>query len=259
MPAFIYLLRCPITEEVRYVGKAVDPKRRFRAHICAARAGEDHHNARWIRTLLRRGLMPVLDASFVVPNGEDWRDHERRLIAELRDQGCRLTNLTSGGDGTPELSPESIARRRASRRATMKESGAQERLNRAIREAHARPEVRAKMVAAGTEVGSRPEVKALKAEFSRGMWQDEVTRGRILQGLLQPQTKAKQSARRKEYWADPERSAKLREIHQSAETRAKKAKAARNRATPEYRAMMAERTRLSWAKRRARKSEAEAA
>lgn len=269
MKIFIYGLVCPVSGVVRYVGKSTNPEKRLRGHLCAARCGAyNHHTARWLRSLGEQE--PAIVILHEVCEGERWQDVERAFIATAADRGWKLTNSTAGGEGLDYLNPEDEARYRENlsrgmaaysrtqkgRARLMKmvsaalEPEALERRNRAIRSAYQRPDVFARHSAASKEVNARPEVKASRSESGKAMWLDPDKRRRILDAYASPETKAKQSARKRASWADPVTGAKMRAIHSSEETRRKKSEAAHRRATPEYRAMMAEKTRLSWERRR---------
>ncbi len=97
MDVFIYSLTDPKTKEIRYVGKAVDCRRRFDSHLTDNRSSSHKHN--WIKSLLSAGLKPELEVLEVIYNSDDrdWQDAERWWISYLRFIGCRLTNLDSGG------------------------------------------------------------------------------------------------------------------------------------------------------------------
>lgn len=110
MPWFIYILVDPSSQEVRYVGVTTDPETRYVLHLTQKTRT---HKFYWIQSVLRTGNKPLL---FVIERVEnDWQEAERRWIAHYRSIGCRLTNLTNGGDGIPgyRFSEESKARMRA--------------------------------------------------------------------------------------------------------------------------------------------------
>lgn len=92
--ASIYGLNCPKTGALRYIGKAADPQARYKGHLREARRRTPLYD--WIAKLRSEGLLPVL----VILEAEvkDWREAERRLIAEARARGDRLLNLADGGD-----------------------------------------------------------------------------------------------------------------------------------------------------------------
>jgi hypothetical protein len=117
-----------------------------------------------------------------------------------------------------------------------------------VSEALKRPEYRKKMRGINSEINSRPEVKAKKSAKSKSMWEGK--RGELLSAFSSEECKRKQSESKKAAWADPVVGTKLREIHASEEVRRKKSEAAKRRATPEYRAMMAEKRRAAWQRHR---------
>lgn len=103
--ASIYGLTCPETGALRYVGKARDPNARFKGHMRETRLTTPVYA--WIAKLRRQGLAPVLAILEEAP--DDWREAERRLIAEARARGDRLLNVADGGD-EPHCPKETIAR-----------------------------------------------------------------------------------------------------------------------------------------------------
>jgi len=110
----IYAL-CDPDGDTRYIGKADNPKKRLKAHHQPYQLRARTHKNSWIKHLLARGELPVMRILEEVPV-EEWRDKERAWIARALAAGCDLVNGTSGGDGYPELSPESRARQAASLR-----------------------------------------------------------------------------------------------------------------------------------------------
>lgn len=91
-------MRCPKTNEVRYVGKANKPKERFRAHLWGGKRTQSSYKRNWIDSLKREGLKPVLEVIKEVPI-EEWKNWEKYYVTYYRDKGCNLTNITDGGDG----------------------------------------------------------------------------------------------------------------------------------------------------------------
>lgn len=95
----IYVLRDPVTGDVRYVGRANDSKQRFFVHLSRAKPdGRMNRCATWIRSLVRRGLRPALEVIETTP-GSQWSEREQFWIAEFLRQGAKLTNENSGGYG----------------------------------------------------------------------------------------------------------------------------------------------------------------
>jgi hypothetical protein len=95
MEHYVYFLRCPQTHEVRYVGLSNCPERRFVEHLMGFCGPKTH---RWISSLLRRGLEPVMDVQYMAPSRDRAALAEAMYIAAFRRLGAHLTNLTDGGE-----------------------------------------------------------------------------------------------------------------------------------------------------------------
>lgn len=268
MTVYIYGLLCPLSGDIRYIGKSINPKSRLRAHVNAAlNKAYDHHTSRWIRHLAKLNHHPELVILDVVADGEDWRNVEREWIASAITSGWRITNTTAGGEGLDYIDQDARAKYRANHRKAMErhwysEAGKvqmekmRSRLtpdviaarSEAVSRSLKSEQYREKMRPINSEINSRPEVKAKKSSKSKAMWEDK--RGKLLSAFASEECKRKQSESKKAAWADPVVGAKLREIHASEEVRRKKSEAAKRRATPEYRAMMAEKRRAAWQRHR---------
>jgi predicted XRE-type DNA-binding protein len=60
--SYIYVLRCPITLKVRYVGKANDPHYRFKCHLWAESRNKDKKKLySWFNDLKAQGQIPILE------------------------------------------------------------------------------------------------------------------------------------------------------------------------------------------------------
>lgn len=116
-PIFIYLLRQPSDNAIRYVGQSVYPDKRLWAHIAEARSGARSHRSNWIRKLLAAGEQPILEI-IEEATVETWIEREQFWIAFYRAAGCRLVNATDGGEGTlgHKLSDEARAKMSAVRK-----------------------------------------------------------------------------------------------------------------------------------------------
>jgi len=108
MDWIIYMLKCPRTQQVRYVGFTTTTARaRLLKHVNDAIGGpQKTYRQRWIFSLVSIGLMPIIE-TIETGSGPGWGDAERRWIAHYRSQGARLVNATDGGEGlfgwgTPE-------------------------------------------------------------------------------------------------------------------------------------------------------------
>ena len=96
MTTNIYTLTDPITNEIRYVGKANNVSKRYYKH-CRLTDKNTHKN-NWINKLLKKNLKPIVDIIDVVPINE-WVFWETYWISQIRAWGFDLTNSTDGGDG----------------------------------------------------------------------------------------------------------------------------------------------------------------
>lgn len=106
--AFIYGLVDPRTNEIRYIGKTQQsPNTRLRAHMLDR---SNCHRVHWLQELAALGLEPNVVLFEAVEGAWPWQESERYWIAHGRKVGWRLTNNTSGGDGVPDLPPESRER-----------------------------------------------------------------------------------------------------------------------------------------------------
>lgn len=94
---FIYILKDPITLEIKYVGKSDNPNLRLIEHIRKSKYKQTYKN-NWINSLLNVGLKPLLE---IVEEAQisKWGDYEKKWITHYKNIGCKLTNLTDGGDG----------------------------------------------------------------------------------------------------------------------------------------------------------------
>lgn len=108
---YIYVLRHPETNEVRYVGKTVDLKDRMKGHKQLGRTRCDN----WKRALAAFGLLPTFEVVETVQPGKNWKERECYWIKHYREAGADLTNLTDGGEGHlgQVKSPETLAKMRA--------------------------------------------------------------------------------------------------------------------------------------------------
>lgn len=94
-----YVLICPITGEVRYVGKSdrhLDLRQREHVYDVRSKAGR---KVDWIRWLLVQGLEPIIEHDEDIPDGVDWEVREQERIDYYISIGCDLLNETLGGKG----------------------------------------------------------------------------------------------------------------------------------------------------------------
>lgn len=237
----IYALVCPLTEQVRYIGKTkISIEHRLDGHIKKAVSGEaKHYTANWIRKLHAQGLTPSAVEIFRVPEGESWQHHEMRLIREYREAGHPLTNSTGGGDGFHDVSDEVKVKRLASWRATFSKPGTRQRFSEAQKRSKDRPEVRRKMSASVKKAWQSEETKD---RMMRGMRTDEGRANRSMATLRRyqiPGQREAQSEKSRAWAATPEgRAAILKASAIGVASEKRKAAVRIATRTPDYREKM---------------------
>lgn len=94
--AFIYSLIDPITNEIKYIGKADKPFKRYKSHIRIKNTKK--RKDAWIKSLLDQGLKPKVEIIDEIPETE-WKFWEKYWISQFLTWGFNLYNLTEGGEG----------------------------------------------------------------------------------------------------------------------------------------------------------------
>jgi hypothetical protein len=241
MSVFIYGLRCPLTNAIRYIGKSINPEKRRAGHVSAASGARyDHHTARWLRKILKLDMLPEIVVLEEVPVGTGWQSVEKRWIAYGRQQGWPLTNSTSGGEGLDYIDPEAEAAYRKNLSRAMKDLwNLPERREEASRRsfkawadpditkrrianmvaAQSRPDVRARWIAAMAEINARPEMKALRSAQMKAQWQTEEYRTARMAELQGEAFRAGQAERLEKRWKDPNAREKMQDARWSEDKR----------------------------------------
>ncbi len=102
----IYALCDPITEEIRYIGKANHPEKRLKGHMRETRRRSPLYD--WMGKLQGEGKVPKMIILEVCDETE-WELIERKRIFENRLLGTRLLNLADGGD-QPKTTREQLSK-----------------------------------------------------------------------------------------------------------------------------------------------------
>lgn len=92
----IYKLLCPITKEIRYVGKTIKSlEKRLEDHLYARNKS---HKTSWIKSVIVQGHLPIIE---LIEECEDsiWQEREMYWIDYYKSIGCNLCNHTKGGEG----------------------------------------------------------------------------------------------------------------------------------------------------------------
>jgi len=109
---YIYALICPLTEQIRYVGKTVDIKNRIRYHFNPNHTDHNTHKKNWINKLKNQNLKPevlILDTIECLNN--EWEIYEKYWISQCKSWGFNLLNYSQGGDNPPIKTSWSIENR----------------------------------------------------------------------------------------------------------------------------------------------------
>lgn len=138
----IYSLYDPITNRIRYIGKAVDPVRRYSQH-CKEKPRKSTHKSNWISGLLSKNQLPLLHVLQWVPEA-DWKWKEMWWIDYYRHIGEPLTNLTDGGEGTTghKHTPETLAKLSLINKERMSSEERRVNMSERCKQAFSSPEVR---------------------------------------------------------------------------------------------------------------------
>lgn len=92
---YVYVLKHPITQEIRYVGLTNNPKRRFYAHYSTKKKT---HTSNWVFSLRKENLKPIMEIVFETFSEEICKQKEIELIEFYSKNGAKLTNISCGGE-----------------------------------------------------------------------------------------------------------------------------------------------------------------
>ena len=210
MRSIIYLLRCPVSGTVRYVGRTNNIPRRLAKHVHESIS--ESYKDRWIRSLLAAGLRPEVSCLSTVPQNGNWQDFERFFIAAARHFGFDLTNTTAGGEGSINMTDEGRARQSVSSRRVWADAEARVRQSIALKRAYSNPDALARKIEAMKLATSTPEARAIKSAASK-LWHSnrsakESWSETIKRGWEDPAARARASLASKKAWQDPAKKAK---------------------------------------------------
>jgi len=94
---FIYTLSCPISNDIRYVGKTNNLKIRLNQHLKESKKNKTHKD-KWISKLISLYQEPIIEILDEV-NENEWQYWEMFYISLLKSWNFKLINHTIGGDG----------------------------------------------------------------------------------------------------------------------------------------------------------------
>lgn len=277
----IYALVCPVSNEVRYIGKTSQTlKARLAAHCSDAKRSDNSHKCRWIRKLSRKSLRPTIWLLEEVPKGIGWQDRERAWISKAFEYRIRLTNQTLGGDGVDYVDPirkeenskrmSALAKRNAINNPWIIEAmregnkrswqtNREERIK-AVKDSYT-DEVKAKLAKSMEKARATPEFKQAKSNGAKRSWENN--REKLLASFNTEECKLRKSESAKRKWQDPDKRQRMM-IRWTPEAKAKQADEIRSRhakiqaaMTPEVRAKQGAKMKEYWARKRAEKNESQ--
>jgi len=94
---FIYMLLCPLDGQVKYIGKANNPKRRAADHMFDIR-GMTPEKLEWIGLLRKNKTKPILEILDEV-DIDMWKWWENFYIQYFKWLGIKLINTNRAGNG----------------------------------------------------------------------------------------------------------------------------------------------------------------
>jgi len=95
----IYGLVDPNTNEIRYIGKAINLKNRVINHLKPSRLITKTHKNNWLNFLIKDDKKPFIIVLEKNLDESVLNDFEMKWIKYYKKIGCNLTNGTNGGDG----------------------------------------------------------------------------------------------------------------------------------------------------------------
>jgi hypothetical protein len=95
---YIYALSDPDTNNIRYIGKSDNPRKRYQNHLVPSREA-NYHKEVWVKSLRKKDRKPIMSIVCSVDRNE-WEDAEKYFIWLFRELGFDLTNSSEGGQGT---------------------------------------------------------------------------------------------------------------------------------------------------------------
>jgi len=91
---FIYVLKDPVTLEVRYVGKSNEPNKRLKSHL-SKNKDIGTHKRNWLNTLEDKPILEIIEKV----DKKNWAEREKFYINYYLSCGCKLVNWADGGQG----------------------------------------------------------------------------------------------------------------------------------------------------------------
>jgi hypothetical protein len=207
----IYRLVDPLTDKVRYVGATSRTvELRLEDHLHNARGKERRHVCNWVRSLLQKGALPRAELIEKAPY-EQWAKREAYWVSFYRACGFDLTNLTGGGEGMHNPTPELREKISAATKRGMNNDEVRQKLSLAAKKQKREPmseETRKKLSAALTGKVFTPE-RCRNISIGRsGIPHTEETKQKIRATMNTPEAK--------EFFGNFRKGTKLTDEHKNA-------------------------------------------
>jgi hypothetical protein len=199
--------------EVRYVGMTTRGMKRPMSHLRNS-LGEDTHKARWIRSLVARGLEYEISVLEEVEDADLLPILESQWIECFRSVGARLTNETDGGDGV--LNPGRETREKIKRSLDARKEEIGEATRKRWSDPEYRKRVSASIRASWTREGAKEDqrIKLLKCYKDPGLhkkisdsakksWENKEVRENRITGMAGSQDREQGRIRTSKRWKDP--------------------------------------------------------
>lgn len=94
----IYGLIDPFTNQLRYVGKSANLKRRSKEYT-RYKKNPTRHVEKWVNSLISKGVVPEVEVLEERENPKELNELEKFYVGYFKGLGCDLCNHTDGGEG----------------------------------------------------------------------------------------------------------------------------------------------------------------
>ena len=184
----IYGLVDPFSGQIRYIGLSTTGLKRPRTHLfpCNWKYGRSYKE-RWVRGLFKRGAAPIIKIiqQWKVISFEELCNAETYWIGYFRGLGCRLTNITDGGEGTIGYKFSTKSRLKMSLAKKGKSPSESARKNMALAQKGRKhsEETKSKIAASHKGLGHSDETKAKLSEINKGKKLSGDTKSKISSSL----------------------------------------------------------------------------
>lgn len=85
---YVYALKDPVTQEIKYIGSSANPKQRLASHLSKPLEGKES-KLQWIAALKQRDLKPLIEILETTTEADRLRS-EDKWYSHYRSLGCEL-------------------------------------------------------------------------------------------------------------------------------------------------------------------------